>query len=299
MATAGKVVNNQKEETISAYTRLRDQTNEIIASTTSKTRSDAAFDEIVDILENGVTASDTIVFSDNSGISANRRNARIQLQNNRSYIQDHIMGYINDNYFIYSADKCERDIAEYILPAVQRDLVLGTNFNSIQTGIGYYSATASEVVNAQLTETSGAVTHLKGLVNSSVISDSNSILRTNAAFDEIIDIMNNGLVAVDTITWSDPAIADISPNGTNAKNQLQSNREFVQEETIAWIEDNYFAYDGKKCSRDVGLIIDSVRRDVLTGSNFNAVFAGLAYRSGNASAEEVITTQLTDRKSVV
>ena len=294
MATAGKVINNQKEETISAYTRLRDETNEIVvASPASQVRSDAAFNEIIDILENGVSASDPIVFSDNVAIPADKRNARTQLQNNRTYIQDHIMGYINDTYFIYDADKCQRDTAEYILPAVQRDLALGTNFNSIQTGIAYYSATASEVVNAQLIETAGSVTYLKGLVNTGVITDPTSITRTNAAFDEIIDIMNNGLIAADAIVWSDPAAADIIANGTNARQQLQANREFLQEETIAWIEDNYFAYDGEKCARDVGLIIDSVRRDVLTGSNFNAVFAGLSYRSGNASTEEVVNAQLT------
>lgn len=403
MATARKVVEGQKNETVAAYGRLKDQTNKLIDQDTfiGSKRTDAAFDEIIDVLNNGQAASDAIVFSDNPLISADKRNARKQLQANRTYIQDLVMGYIDHNYFRYDADKCARDIEGYILPAVQRDLLLGTNYNSVYTGIGYYSATASEVVGSQLPETVAAVTHLKELVANNVLSDSASINRSNAAFDEIIDIMENGLVNVDDIVWSDPArdllyftptdatynpstgvsvitipghglvngdhitlrpysltfscgpsneeishprVGDpayeaaltvsgvtantitvsvgsangytgahtfvsakpgavvkvsITANNTNANRLLQANRTFLQEEVKAYIEDNYFAYNGRTCSRDVGLILDAVKRDIATGSNFNSIWAGLAYRSGNASTEVVVNDQLPETVAAV
>ena len=401
MATAKKVVQGQKNETIAAYGRLKDQTNKLIDQDTfvGSARSDAAFDEIISILNSG--QEDYIVFSDNEAIDINKRNARQQLQDNRAYIQDLVMGYIDHNYFRYDADKCSRDIKEYILPAVQRDLLLGTNYNSIYTGIGYYSATASEVVGSQLPETVAAVTYLKELVANNVLSDTTSIARSNQAFDEIIDIMENGLAEVDDVVWSDPArdlsyftpttatynpstgvsvitipahgleIGDhitikpgsmtfscgpsneqishprvgdpayeaaltitnkttdtitvnvgsaggytgahtfvsakpeaiakvsITANNTNANRLLQANRKFLQEEVKAYLEDNYFAYNGKTCSRDVGLILDAVKRDIATGSNFNAVFAGRAYRSGNASTEVVVNDQLPETVAAV
>jgi hypothetical protein len=297
MATASKVLNNQKDETISAYKKLRDKTSELILnqanSELSAIASDESFDQIINIIKNG-QSNNILIFSDDDGIDANKKDARVQLQNNRFYIQEHIMGYIANTYFVYDGDKCQRDISEYILPAVQRDLLLGTNFNSIQTGIGYYSATASEVVDSQLIETSGSVTHLKELVANNVIDDASSIVRTNQAFGEIIDIMLNGLNAANTIIWTDPGESDKLQARTNAKDQLQINREFLQEEVIAWIENNYFAYDGEKCRRDVGLILDAVKRDIATGSNFNSIFAGLSYRSGNESTEIVVNDQLTE-----
>ena len=499
MATASKVVENQREETIAAYNRLKDQTMELIDNANTylaTSRADKALSEIVNIINDGdktytpssaaydpvsglftitlgdhvlvegssilltpnsftftcgsdgdrstithprltdpaynqplriISTTDTTVtvnvgtstetsthtfikadasavqvvaskiyFSDDTGIAADKRNARIQLQNNRTYIQDHIMGYIDDNYFVYDSEKCQRDTKDYILPAVQRDLLLGTNFNAIQTGIGYYSATASEVVDGQLPETVAAVGELKQLVANNVLSDADSIVRTDAAFNEIIDIMNNGLTAVNDITWSNPTTdlefftpttatydpltgdsvitiashglqvgdnimirpngltfecgspaeeishprvgdpayesaveitavttdtitvnvgdangytgahtfvsaisqaivkVSITEDGSNARKQLMANRTFIQEEIYAWIQDNYFGYKGDKCARDVGLILDAVRRDVQTGSNFNAIFAGLAYRSGNASTDAVINEQLSE-----
>jgi hypothetical protein len=402
MATAAKVVGEQKNETTAAYGRLKDQVNKLIDANTfvGSARSDEAFDEIIDILNNGQTASDIIIFSDSSSISADKRNARKQLQANKNYIQDLVMGYINHNYFIYDSVKCKRDIVEYILPAVQRDVLLGTNFNAIQTGIGYYSATASEVVGTQLPETVAAVTFLRDTVGGAPI-DAESLSRSNDSFNEIIDIMQNGTTSVDDIMWSDPAkdllyftpttatydpatgvavitipahglevndhvvlrpesltfscppnaqqishprVGDpayemaltisaktvdtitvnvgsaggytgvhtfvsakpgavvkvsITANNSNANRLLQANRTFLQEEVKAYLEDNYFAYDGPTCSRDVGLIIDAVARDVATGSNFNAVFAGLAYRSGNASTEVVVNDQLPQTVAAV
>ncbi len=116
-------------------------------------------------LENAVQViGKGILFSDDVGIDANKKNARKQLQANKKYIQDYMMGWIDNNFFIYDSAKCERDVQQYILPAVQQDMMLGTNWNSVQTGVGYYAGTASEVVGDQLPETVGAVSELKGLV---------------------------------------------------------------------------------------------------------------------------------------
>ena len=294
MKSAEKVVGQQRNETVAAYRRLKDQTNALIDgdSYIATSRVDAAMDEIVDILdyrgttytptnatydpttgimvvtigahsltpgrkvlvsEGGITFScgtdgnvinishprptdpvfkspieildvtattittnvgrsfytgihtfvsalpnsviemgSEITWSDDTNIPVDNRNARKQIQANREFIQDQTLGYIDDNYFRYDSEKCSRDVLEYILPAVERDLITGSNFNSIQTGVAYRQGTqgAETVVRDQLVETVGAMTHLKGLV-SAAATDAPSRHRTDAAFDQIIDILNN------------------------------------------------------------------------------------------------------------
>ena len=88
--------------------------------------------------------------------------------------------------------------------------------------------------------------------------------------------------------------ASFDPNRTLARKQLQRNRDFIIEEVQGYLHDRYYVFDGDKCKRDVGFIIDAVRTDVLTGGNHNAVFNGLAYRVGTVGSDAVINEQLTE-----
>jgi hypothetical protein len=120
----------------------------------------------VEALTNSVSVlGDDIHYSND--VPANNANARKQLQKNREFLQDLVEGYINDTYFRYDSDKCQRDIKSYILPAVERDILTGSNYNAIQTGIAYRSGTtlADNVINEQLVETTGAINELRTRVN--------------------------------------------------------------------------------------------------------------------------------------
>jgi len=122
----------------------------------------------VEALPNSVSVlGSALRFSDDVGIGANNINARKQLQANKEFIQEHMLGYIDYNFFRYDSDKCRRDVSKYILPAVERDILTGTNYNAIQTGLAYRSGTtlADNVINEQLVETSGAITELRSRVN--------------------------------------------------------------------------------------------------------------------------------------
>jgi uncharacterized protein YjbI with pentapeptide repeats len=452
-------------------------------------------DDAVSVLGSAIT------FSDSALIAASKRNARKQLQTNRAFIQDYMMDWAENEWFFYDSKKCQRDTKEYIVPAILRDTVTGTNFNSIQSGIAYRAASASVVVNDQLTETIGAIAHIRDETVATV-SDPVVAYRIEEAYNELIGIASNNnnkftptdaiynpvsgdfelvigahdlpvgkwiSIADESITlscantstsvvteishprpteaayrepvritavtstsitvnvgnangygedhtfvsaevdsidsnaiyWTDPAkivsfytpvdmtynpstgesVIDLGPDhgittddyiefkpnsvvfscantstsavteishprigepnylmplevtavtantititsggangytgshtfvsaepgavtkvrvtrdGVLARKQLQTNKTFLQDEVDSWIRDNYFVYQDTTCSRDVGLILDAVRRDVVTGSNVNSVFAGLAYRSGNASTELVVGEQLTE-----
>ena len=81
--------------------------------------------------------------------------------------------------------------------------------------------------------------------------------------------------------------------GQYAREQLQQNKEYLAKDVSAYLDTQYFTFDGEKCSRDSGFILDSVRRDIATDGNWNSQFMGLGYVTGSAGANKVINDQLT------
>jgi len=224
----------------------------------------------------GYTGAHTFVSAEEGSIikvssSEKGKYAARQLQKNKTFIQEEITAWLNDNYFIYDKEKCMRDTG-YILNAVMRDVLTGSNNNAVYTGLGYRIGTvgANNVVNNQLTETVGAITWLKGKINTDVLTDATAIARSDAAFDEIIDIMSNGNAAADAIDFG---IQSISEDAFAARHILQLNKSFIQKEAIAWITANHpgFVYDTVACERDLGIFVDTVSWDVQHGSTASTV----------------------------
>jgi len=91
----------------------------------------------------------------------------------------------------------------------------------------------------------------------------------------------------------------VDPNRTVARKQIQMNKDFIAEDVVEYLRERYYTFDGEKCYRDMAILINAVKRDVLTDSNFNAVFNGLAYRIGTKLADNVITEQLTETVSAI
>jgi hypothetical protein len=74
---------------------------------------------------------------------------------------------------------------------------------------------------------------------------------------------------------------------------LQTNKGFIQAETIAYINNKYvnrFTYDTVKCNRDVQLILDAVKDDIVLNTTFNSTRAGTFYFNG--TGDKVLGTQL-------
>ena len=189
------------------------------------------------------------------------------LQKNKAYLQAEVTAWLDNNYYTYSKAKCERDTG-IILNAVARDVVTGSNVNAIYTGKGYRIGTvgANNLVNTQLVQTTGAITWLKGKINTDVIANATSISRSDAAFDEIIDIMTNGNANADELYFGEEAVSSAH---RMARGALQANRTFIQKEIVAWITANYptFTYNTVACERDMGIFVDLASWDIQHGSN--------------------------------
>lgn len=78
-----------------------------------------------------------------------------------------------------------------------------------------------------------------------------------------------------------------NPGFFNARTLMLANKKFMQEQVVAYVDATFnsgsFVYDVGSCTRDVGLIVDSLALDLMQGSTSESVFAGLQYWSQTTS----------------
>jgi len=186
----------------------------------------------------------------------------------------------NTGYIGYDGVKCKRDVG-YILDGVSNDLVLGTNYWATVNGIAYRRAASSVVIDDQLLETSGAIEYLRTETVKLLAGANNSIDRVESVFDEIIDILENGIENADPLVFSNTGI----DNHSYARIQLQSNRSFIVDELIDWIESTYpsLSYDEALCRRDTGFIVDALSHDLNYNTNIATILNAQAYFDGAVS----------------
>ena len=251
------------------------------------------WDTVLNIIEFDQLPSSGQTYPEPGPASTDLVNAKEQLLLNKDFLIAETLAFINNSYFVYDNAKCERDTG-LIIDAAKYDAALGTNYNAVTAGLAYQRANSAYVISDQITQTVGALTFAKGQSTSATAGDATAQTRVGAAFDEVIDIIQNGVVSTDTaadpLTWTNPTGA--TTGQINAKDQLIANRDFLAAEAVSYVQNNYenFSYNRTKCERDVGLIMDAVALDVALGTNYNSVTAGLGYQ--RASSSELQDNQL-------
>jgi len=234
--------------------------------------------------------STDVIYPDIIAEDALLRNARQIILNDKSKLQVLTINHVLETFpgFDFNQFKCSRDVGD-ILDAVCYDMVLNTNYRSIKAGTSYYRVASSVVTGEQLTQTLSAINSLK--VNTlALLSAGTAKTRVSNLFDIILDIFEHGLGVTPAYVFNPPTGVDGFT--VNAFNQLQANKNFIAEETVAYI--NNFTYNTATCYRDTGLIVDSIAFDLLYGGTSQSVFAGLQYwnQSGYTGdiANELTTT---------
>jgi len=206
------------------------------------------------------------------------------LQENKKFIQEETIAYINQNFqdLLYDKNQFASDLGE-ILDGVTYDIVLGTNYNQVLEGLKF-SRAGSIYRDSYLRQLwVSALVRARNLVAAlpAVISSTTATTRSNAAFNEIIDIIQNGVVSTETAanTLSFGNIASTLQNQINAKNQLQANRNFIAAEITAYIGVNFprLEYNSTKCARDVRFIVDALSYDIMYGGNFATRQSAISY----------------------
>lgn len=187
--------------------------------------------------------------------------------------------------FKFDETTCERDL-NLIMDGVRYDMVLGTNYNAITAGQSYKRGNAIKVTDEQLYQTRRSINEERlGMISvPEVKTDLTSKNRVSSAFDEIIEILIGGTAS--PLEFPDPVV-EAQTDANAAAAAIINNKSTIQDAVITWLNDpaNNFLnnYDTAKCARDVGLILDAVRRDLLTGSDFWTITAGNSYLRANSA----------------
>lgn len=182
------------------------------------------------------------------------------LNANRDFLLSESIAYINQE--IIDATKCQRDIG-YFIDGVAWDVALGTNYNAIFLGtIELSSIDLSNTVFRTILRTKTAVAAL-----TAVAGNATALSRANAAFDEILDISQNGSVAANAYIFPNPT--DATASRIAAKDKIIDNLDFLAAEVNAWLAINYpeTQHDTEKYIKDVKYILHAIAYDILYGGN--------------------------------
>jgi hypothetical protein len=194
------------------------------------------------------------------------------LVENKEFIQNETIAYLSSSWsdFYYSESKCKRDVG-YIIDAVATDLKYGGNERSVIAGDYYYRFPSAAIVGGvpnvdqQKDPTVTGINYVKSLANE-LLSGSRFVTASN----EVEFVYDS----------------------------IRENREFIQAETVAFVNAKYpnLQYNEASCSRDTGFIVDAVATDLRWGGNQRSIVAGQYYYKFPSQAT---TTQLGETTDAI
>ena len=227
--------------------------------------------------------------------------------------------------FTYNEAKCERDVG-IILDGIAHDIKYNGNAKTYENAAKYYIGTQS-LINGQEAQTAAANAFTRDLVVNTILPqaaytplqtvtsqttglsafETGTDTRVTTLMNNIIDVINNGLGNLPDLVdprygyhyTVDPTKAvnqgssgsDNPGEFPNAAELIQLNKEFIVEETIAYINATYPAltYNESKCRRDTGLIVDGLVSDLTDGGRVSSLANQAAYYKGAVSGQETET----------
>jgi hypothetical protein len=311
---------NQRVETVGAIRQARDLSRvALAASATSVTRSDTAFNEIVDIIQNGVVSTDTaanaLVFPVPTAKPTTASDKAVaNLVSNRDFMKADVIGYIADNYssLTYNSTKCARDVG-YIVDALCYDVQYGGNTAGRRIAQSYFNDAGTIQISGQESETVAAYGHLSTIAQA-IVQETNVTPQTSntteiqsqlgdpAGASEATAVSNAMTIITNVLTAGNltglpaesvPSVTWAATEFQTAKTTLDTQKPQIILDTIQYITNTYsdFKYDHAKCSRDVGLILEAAKYDYSLGTNFASIVAAYSYL--RAPSKNVLNDQKT------
>lgn len=272
------VTGGQLPQTIAAIEHAKLLALTYVIDANLQTTVENLFNNVKNILENGLGFAPTLVFPDNgTSIPATVADGSTLRANIAAY-KTSVSNYLNTNYnSVWTAlgpagqATCQRDV-EYIVNAISYDVQYGGNYQSIIAGNAYYSFGTLQIAGTEKAATLAAYQHLKTIMQASAPS---SALTVEGLVDDIITIINLG--SSPTTTY--PSVAGELQIVQESFAALQTGKTNIQNGVISYIDNTYnsFGYNEAKCSRDVGIIVNAVMDDLVLGSNYLSTVAGLSY----------------------
>ena len=252
----------------------------------------------------------------------NEINAFNLLTANRDFLAEELTGWIDDTFsvgFNYNADNCYRDTG-LIVDSIAFDILQQDTSQAIFAGLQYWNqAGYTGAIGRELTTTTAAINYAKWIAQKIIVNSTVTNLQTSTTqvfnlaapgsaadgltienlFSTVTNILTNGTAGI-TNRIVPNTTATTNSSTYNAYNLLQANKSFIEEEVIAFVDNNLsqYYYDKTKCSRDTGLIVDAIALDLLYNGNSQSDFAGLQYWN-QAGYTGQITVELDQTVSAI
>jgi len=294
-AVSAYVISDQITQTIAAITHLKGEVANLIASDSASVAiCNALFDEIIDIIQNGTGNADALSFPNPSG-NANRNNAQLQLQNNRTFIISELISWITTNLpnLTYNQTKCERDTG-YIVDAVSHDIMYNTNLASIQNARSYFEGSASVLPYDQRDGTADALNQLGVILQQIVVgtypgqnTSAGNASATEATQVNVLSTIVEDVVRANTleILPTETAVDETGASSTRiaSRDLIQSTGDSSSADLVQGVIDyintnqNGFSYDQAKCRRDIGYLVESTTHDLLYTGNVSSLATARSY----------------------
>jgi hypothetical protein len=229
-------------------------------------------------------------------------NAYRLLEANITFLEDEVTAYIDSqfNNFDYNRQICYRDVG-ILVENVAYDATFGGNEKSIEAGLAYWNGAISKITG-QVTQTISAIDYLNSLCQQVITNTTCTVLSpvigiktgvqvintvltggeiSSSSIGNLFNIITRLIQTGDGTEFTKQSSSAIDAAYLSAEVLMQANRQFIQEDTINWINNNYqtFPYNAIKCKRDISIIIDSAVEDLLfpTPKHSQSTFAGLQY----------------------
>ena len=329
-SSAQIVINNQLSQTRYTNSYISTALQHLATGTVGDTGSTAAISSILTnaatmtrILNTGLSSLPTFTFTNptgyNVGFLTGYGDGKAQIVQNYQFIKDEISAYLNTNYnSVWTAlgaggqANCQRDVG-YLLDALQYDMTYGGNTQTLIAGSAYFSYGTLAIASTEKTATINAYGRLQTVINYIVTANTSWTKSTGnvtsqvttgtagsagastfaqARIGDIVSWITNG-TAPSTVSPT-AAIALASTALQNGYNALQTYKTEIQGDTVGWVNKFYQSmnFTSATCYRDAGYIVDALAYDLVFGTNFNSIKAGMAYYRATTSAQYVIANQL-------
>ena len=317
LTSTAVVTTGQLTETINMIYHLGRLIQDSAAGTSSININSA---NMVNILENGIAAAPTFIYTDPPAYNSGYYNAKRLLAANRTFLVSEISAWIDAQIagniapfvgFVYAGlDKtsCERDV-EYIVNGIVYDLTYQGNLATVIAGRSYYSNGVYVGDGPSKSRALAVQNRLKEIIDNIVIGNTagwtkNTVLTqftsgtagsagaatfSQARIQEIYDAINTGTAATTIV----PSTTWVASRLTTASTAIQAVKTEIQNNTAAWITNAYpnLTYNLTTCLRDVGYIVDAFCYDMMLGSNFLTAWNAMSYYRALTSTAVVLSEQ--------
>jgi len=306
LASNTVVLTSQKKASLGLVKFLKYKTK-AVATGGAIAQVSETVDDIVGTIRGGAKVN--TLWPSYTGVDAQDYAGAKLIHQNKAFIARETLQYIATNYpaIIHSADGCIADI-DFIVDALRYDLTYGGNFATRQAALAYYAQTladgslgagALQITAADKAATIAAYGNMKAIIAdiaqggtaytalqtgvtriTGLTGDATTAGLTNTKVQALIQYIDDKTAITEVL----PSTSWVETTKTTQAGLLISARAATITAITAFINTNYpnLTYNAATCERDVGRIIDALANDLMLGSNFRSIKAGMAYHQAQA-----------------